>query len=226
MGYDAACTLSFDGKTFRGTAVLEQDEILFRGDARLLIPLKGIQEVYARDGQLFVTFGGRQAVFDLGDTADKWATRISSPPSRLQKLSVKKGMRIAVIGVDDQLLIEEATACGATVARGSRAGALDMIFFGARSIADLTRLASLVSRIKPSGVIWLVRAKGRGAAIREAESMEAGKRAGLVDVKVVSFSDTHSAEKYVIPVAKRERAGRPASASPRTAGSPASRDRK
>ncbi len=33
--------------------------------------------------------------------------------------------------------------------------------------------------------------------------MAAGKRAGLVDVKVVSFSDTHTAEKFVIPVAKR-----------------------
>jgi len=33
--------------------------------------------------------------------------------------------------------------------------------------------------------------------------MAAGKHAGLVDVKVVSFSDTHTAEKFVIPVAKR-----------------------
>jgi hypothetical protein len=33
--------------------------------------------------------------------------------------------------------------------------------------------------------------------------MRAGKRAGLVDIKVVSFSATHSAEKYVIPRADR-----------------------
>ena len=33
--------------------------------------------------------------------------------------------------------------------------------------------------------------------------MAAGKRAGLVDVKVVSFSETLTAEKFVIPVAKR-----------------------
>jgi hypothetical protein len=29
--------------------------------------------------------------------------------------------------------------------------------------------------------------------------MAAGKTAGLVDVKVVSFSETHTAEKFVIP---------------------------
>jgi hypothetical protein len=33
--------------------------------------------------------------------------------------------------------------------------------------------------------------------------MKAGKTAGLVDVKVVRFSDTHTAEKYVIPVKDR-----------------------
>jgi hypothetical protein len=33
--------------------------------------------------------------------------------------------------------------------------------------------------------------------------MRAGKEAGLVDVKVVRFSETHTAEKFVIPRARR-----------------------
>jgi hypothetical protein len=33
--------------------------------------------------------------------------------------------------------------------------------------------------------------------------MRAGKAAGLVGVKVVSFSSTHTVEKFVIPVARR-----------------------
>jgi hypothetical protein len=33
--------------------------------------------------------------------------------------------------------------------------------------------------------------------------MDAGKTAGLVDVKVVGFSSTHSALKFVIPVKDR-----------------------
>ena len=33
--------------------------------------------------------------------------------------------------------------------------------------------------------------------------MQAGKAAGLVDVKVVSFSATHTAERFVIPVKDR-----------------------
>jgi hypothetical protein len=35
--------------------------------------------------------------------------------------------------------------------------------------------------------------------------MRAGQEAGLVDVKVVSFSDALTAEKFVIPVANRAR---------------------
>jgi hypothetical protein len=33
--------------------------------------------------------------------------------------------------------------------------------------------------------------------------MAAGKAAGLVDVKVVRFSETHTAEKFVIPKSRR-----------------------
>lgn len=31
MGYDAACTLKYDGKSTNGTAWLEQKELVFRG---------------------------------------------------------------------------------------------------------------------------------------------------------------------------------------------------
>ena len=73
-------------------------------------------------------------------------------------------------------------------------------------LADLDQLAALAARIQPAGAIWLVRVKGTAAPIPESESMAAAKRAGLVDVKVVSYSNSHSAEKYVIPVANRPKA--------------------
>jgi hypothetical protein len=56
--------------------------------------------------------------------------------------------------------------------------------------------------LKPNGALWVIRPKGR-PAISERAVMAAGKAAGLVDVKVVSFSPTHTAEKFVIPVAVR-----------------------
>ena len=60
----------------------------------------------------------------------------------------------------------------------------------------------LVPLIVPNGSVWTVRRKGR-KDLTEADVRAAGKAAGLVDVKVVRFSDTHTAEKFVIPVADR-----------------------
>jgi hypothetical protein len=56
--------------------------------------------------------------------------------------------------------------------------------------------------MKQNGALWVIRPKGR-KEISERAVMDAGKAAGLVDVKVVSFSETHTAEKFVIPVAQR-----------------------
>lgn len=47
--------------------------------------------------------------------------------------------------------------------------------------------------------------EGARAEISERATMAAGKAAGLVDVKVVGFSPTHTAEKFVIPLLNRRR---------------------
>jgi len=204
MGYDAACTLTADGKKTRGTAWLEHKDLVFRGPTRLAIPLASITSAVARDGTLHVTYAGRKASFAIGDAAVKWANRITNPPSRLEKLGVKAGMTVAIVGVDDETFAREIGARGATVAGTTIRSAkdADAIFYGARHRDALGELASLAQIIRPEGAIWVVRPKGR-PEITEAETMAAGKRAGLVDVKVVSFSETHTAEKFVIPVAKR-----------------------
>jgi len=52
------------------------------------------------------------------------------------------------------------------------------------------------------GAIWVIRPRGSDA-ISEGDVMAAGKAAGLVDIKVARFSDTHSALKFVIPIGQR-----------------------
>jgi hypothetical protein len=215
MGYDTTCSLTIDGRAFRGTAVLEQKELLFRGEIRLVIPLAAIDEIEASDGgRLSIVFGGRRVALDLGSQAEKWAKRITSPPSRADKLGVKAGMRVALVGIADETLVEDIQSKGASLDESSRSKGLDLIFFAAKAPRDLDRLVAIAGRLEPAGAIWLIRAKGKGAAISERESMAAGKQAGLVDVKVVSYSETHSAEKYVIPVARRPAAA-PARRPPR-----------
>jgi hypothetical protein len=206
MGYDASCTLKYGGKTARGTAWLEHKDLVFRGTVRLVIPLASVKSATAHDGTLRVRFGEDTADFTIGEAASKWANRIANPPSRLDKLGVKAGMTVAAIGVTDRDLFDEARARGASIKRSLAAGdaPVNMIFYRADHRDALARLRTLATAITPDGAIWIVRPKGR-PEITESETMAAGKRAGLVDVKVVSFSDTHTAEKYVIPVANRKK---------------------
>jgi hypothetical protein len=204
MGYDASCKLTVDGKISKGTAWLEHKELVFRGPTRLAIPLASITSATAEEGTLHLRFGKRSADFALGAAAEKWASRIMNPPSRLDKLGVKSGMSVAFVGISDAVLAAEVEQRGAKVLKGvPRSGhPVDVIFYGANHRDALGRLAALRKLIRPAGAVWVVRPKGR-PEITEAETMAAGKRAGLVDVKVVSFSDSHTAEKFVIPVAKR-----------------------
>jgi hypothetical protein len=205
MGYDASCMLTCEGKTSRGTAWLEHKDLVFRGPTRLAIPLASITSATARDGALHVRFGDRSAIFAIGGAAEKWAARIMNPPSRLDKLGVKAGMSISAIAIGDAVFLDEVERRGAKLIRSAPAASrpADQIFYGANHRDALVRLAALSKVIQPNGAIWVVRPKGR-AEITETDTMAAGKRAGLVDVKVVSFSDTHTAEKFVIPVARRK----------------------
>jgi hypothetical protein len=90
---------------------------------------------------------------------------------------------------------------GANVSPRLRKGS-DLILFAANRAQDLNELARLKTYLKPRGAIWVIRPKGV-AAITERQVMSAAKAAGLVDVKVASFSPTHTAEKLVIPVGLR-----------------------
>ena len=202
MGYEAPCTLRCGDGTCRGTAILEQHDLMFRGAERLAIPLKSIESAVARDGALTVRFGRKTAVFEIGSAAARWADRITNPPSRLDKLGVKPGMTVVMAGEKHGDLIDEVKSRGARVPKSAPVGGADLIVYGASSRAMLDRIRELKNGLKPNGALWVIRPKG-SSAITESEVMAAGKRAGLVDVKVASFSETHTAEKFVVPVRDR-----------------------
>ena len=204
MGYDAACTIRFEGQTAQGTAWLEHKDLVFRGPFRLAIPLSQISEARAEGDTLTVSFAGRAADLEIGSAAaTRWAKRITSPPSRLDKLGIKAGMRVVLVNLQDDEFRDQIERAGAKVL-ARRTTEADAVFLGARTTSDLERLASLSACLQPAGAVWVVRRKG-DKDVSERASMAAGKKAGLVDVKVVSFSDTHTAEKYVIPVKGRRK---------------------
>ncbi|HXQ77519.1 MAG TPA: hypothetical protein VN797_04900 [Gemmatimonadaceae bacterium] len=125
-----------------------------------------------------------------------------STRNRVEKLGIKPDADVLLLGIeDDKTFVAELRAARARVRTTGKAQA-DMIFALFRHRDDLRRLALLTPRVKADGVIWTLRPKG-SPDLKEAEMMRAGNDAGLVDVKVVSFSDALTAEKFVVPVASR-----------------------
>jgi hypothetical protein len=203
VGAEALVRVRFKGRSAEGKARLETAHLWFRGgDLRLTIPFNEMTKVGARGGTLSIAFPGGVAAFDLGRAAEKWATKILHPPSRLDKIGAKPGWRASAIGVDDQVFLRELEAAVAHLSIGRIAKPSDAIFYGVTTEAQLARLEKLKQALTPNGALWIIRPKGR-PEISERATMAAGKRAGLVDVKVVAFSATHTAEKFVIPISAR-----------------------
>ncbi len=202
MGQQADCTARFRGKISRGRALLESEELIFRGAFRLAIPFRAMKSVSARDGVLRVRTPEGAASFALGAPAAGWAERILHPKSLLDKLGVNPGAAVSVRGVRDAGFLRQLGERSREIAGPETRKESDLIFLGAERASDLRTLRALVPTLKKTGAVWVVYPKGQ-AAFPQAEVMAAGKKAGLVDVKVVSFSPTHTALKFVIPVSRR-----------------------
>jgi hypothetical protein len=127
------------------------------------------------------------------------------PPERVytrplvEKLGVKPGARVAIINVPDLALREILTERTDDVTEGEPKANTDLVFLGADSLDELGRLSKLRARLRPDGAIWVVFRKGRAATLRDVDVIEAAIAAELVDNKVVSFSDTHTSQRLVIP---------------------------
>ena len=201
MGAEAECSVTFNKKTSTGKALLEMNELIFRGDFRLKIELASITALDAKAGKLKIVWPGGTAVFALGDKALSWAEKIRNPKGLIEKLGIKPGQRVVVLHMQDDGFASQLREAGASVFTRAAKDA-DALFLVAESIAGLVGMRQLVVQIKRDGAIWTVTPKGKGG-IKDIDIMGIAKAAGLVALKVVSFSETHSANKFVIPKGQR-----------------------
>ena len=202
MGLEADCDVRLNKQASRGHARLEEKELLFRGGFRLKIPFGDVRSIEVKRGVVKVGFSGGEAAFDLGPDAEKWADKIRNPKGLLDKLGVKPGMKVSLLGLDDDGFKKQLETRTDDVTEGRAAKGSDIVFVKMTEAKEASRLESLRAAIKPDGAVWVVWPKGR-KAFREDDARNAGPAAGLVDVKVASFSDALSALKMVIPVKDR-----------------------
>ena len=192
MGKDAQVTAEFPEGPDEGRLQYEPPKLIFRGRERRVFEGAALAGVRAHGGDLVLSCGAR---FALGERqAAGWADAIANPKTRMQKIGVKPGMRAGVLGVSDAALADELAAAGATLHDG---GDLDLLFYAADDAAALAQVGPLVPRLSERGALWIVSRKGRAATVKDVEVMAAAKAHGLVDNKVVSFSDTLTSLRFV-----------------------------
>ena len=208
MGQEVICTARWGGKSLRGKALLETTEIIFRGDERKKITFSSIRNVEAKDGELRLKTDEGIVVFELGEPAEKWRQKIANPKSVVEKLGVKTGQPVAVFGkLDGEFLMKlkgqkSAVAAAAAAAAGKIVNGVGWIFLAAETREGLGEVKKIAAKMKGSAALWVVYPKGQ-KSITEMDVIGTGRKAGLKDVKVVGFSSTHTALKFVIPVERR-----------------------
>ena len=202
MGKEAKCRMRVGKNVFAGKALLETKEILFRGETRVKVELSAVKSAKMAGAWLQVQTAEGEFEFELGaETAEKWAKKILHPKSRAEKLGVKAGSKVAAVGKLDGEFLGELEKLKMEVT-SKIAKNTEIVFLVAEAKAELNSLAKIAKQIEGATGLWVVYPKGL-KSITEMDVLTAGRATGLKDVKVVGFSATHTALKFVIPVLKR-----------------------
>jgi hypothetical protein len=193
LGKEATVTAKLADGPDEGRLQYEPPKLVFKGRERHAWDAQALKGVLPEGTDLVLADGSR---FALGEKqAASWAEAILNPKGRMDKIGVKPGMRAAVMGVKDPDLGAELAAKGAVPV--TELADLDLLFYAAESAAELERIGALVPMLAEKGALWIVSRKGKAATVKDTEVMAAAKTHGLVDNKVVAFSGTHTALRFV-----------------------------
>jgi dihydroorotase-like cyclic amidohydrolase len=212
MGYETKCNVRVDDgsgnirQATSATVLLETDDLIVRGDARVKVPRSSITKVASRGGVVTVVSPTATISLTLGaQAAAKWHKKLEEAPKQLiDKLDVKPEAKVWLSHVDDTTLIEQVAARTSNASSGRSATKCDVVFVQVNSSDDLDRIDRAAKAIVENGAIWVVHPKGV-PGVADTAIFRKGKALGLTYTKVARVSATLSAEKLVWPRASRTR---------------------
>jgi hypothetical protein len=123
--------------------------------------------------------------------------------SLYDKLGIPPAARVALLGPHDDWFAAELRDRLSRPPSQTLRAKYDAIILRLDERRDLERIARAAAHLLPHGALWMLYPKGRGATPSDAEVRSAGLAAGLVDNKISAYSATHTATRYVIPLARR-----------------------
>ena len=120
---------------------------------------------------------------------------------RKDKLGVKASQKVHLVGPHDASVTRDVKALGASITDDVRDA--DWILWSLMSPADLARMNSLRASMRDDASIWAVWPKGR-PELKEDHIRDHALHIDLVDVKVMSWSETLSGLKLVVRKSARK----------------------
>ena len=202
MGREVVCSGVFNGSASEGKAQLETEFVVWRGEERAKIPFASLAAVDVRDGWLHLRGAdGALALHLESPEAERWAQAILHPKTIVDKMGLRAGMRVSLLGLDDPDFLRLVDAVGSDRSPRKRKDS-DAIVIRVERARDLQKTVGLESYIKRDGMIWVVSPKGN-KDFNENHVYAHMRSLGLKDVKTARFSATHTANKFVIPKDRR-----------------------
>lgn len=203
MGREArGTTVSIDGRTHDGDALLETDELFVRvaGEPkRRKLATRSLREVRSEGTTLSFVHNTQRYEIEVPSAA-AWAEKITSPPSLLDKLGIARGARVHAAGLDDDDALG-AMLDAAQVERVPLAKA-EVVLLGMTRKSELSKLAATRRAVGDALSLWVAYPRGTDE-LREDDVRKAALAVGLVDVKVARFSEQRSALKLVVRKSER-----------------------
>ena len=202
MGTVVEGTVTVGGQKVNCKADFASDHVTFSGGRRGEVPYAKVEVVGTARGILRLRVDGAIMEFPLGNRVERIAAKVRKPPALMDKLGVKEGLEVAVVGVDAKPFLAELAKAAPDAHRGEPGQPVDLLFVAVRGRDELGRIADMVRNVKPDGGLWVVYPKGR-RDLREVDVLAAGRAAGLKDVKVARVSPELTALRFVRPVDAR-----------------------
>jgi hypothetical protein len=197
MGREAKVEYQSGRERLAVRAHLDSGALQLTGGKKLTVALADVRKAVASDGLLKIETKTEKFALALGEKeAAGWAKKILNPPTLADKLGLKTGGAVLLVG-EPVAEIEQAAsnADRATTLTAAKAKAATVIL---QTLAAETAAKKIAASAKalPKGVaLWLVYRKGTKP--NGDDIIMLARKAGLKDTKVARISETHAALRFI-----------------------------
>lgn len=192
MAMEAACRLQVGRQKYEGRVRMEGGYIDFSGATKFRFRLGEIRNPSRAEDAIQFDFHGNAVSIQVGEkAAPRWIDYILHPQTQAEKLGVREGDTVRIIGHEDPELLASIADKGASAVHSSTA-TCDVMVLGVERPTDLHAVRHLFDRIRPSGSLWVLLPKSV-RTVTKANVVVAARESSLELSKALDYSESFSA---------------------------------